>query len=220
LCIDPDFFGKRLGVVTEPRSNDDSDLVDRISDYCEVLTGELPTPAAAEYLARCLSAEPSVRPKHVSFMVPRPGAPTKLDVALPVGQLAGFLDRMAWPEPPAALERAVRELVPWDGDIQLNMIADPGATGILEVEVFAGASARVANERAPFLDRLVRAQLASPAKAKVLLQAWERPITSAVDGRCLARSWYVKVRFSRGGPRDAKVYLGLMPRPARLVPRE
>ena len=136
LCVDPDFFPKRLGMPCS--SPQDARALLGLADECyaQLAARSLP-PGAREAIALWLTGAEHVEAKHLSVMLPRPDAPLKLDVRLPIAQLSQFLGRIAWPAG-AQLIDGLRELLPWDGHVQLNLIAHPLLAAPLELELFAG----------------------------------------------------------------------------------
>jgi hypothetical protein len=211
LCIDEDFFAKRLGLVGSQPPNI-SRLLQLAAD-CYARLADAPLPEAARArLARWLTADESVEAKHLSVMLSRANAPLKLDVRVNVERLAPFLEGGGWPAPVMPIARRLREFVPWECHVQLNLVVYPDSASVLEVELFAGDNELAPEARYAVLDRLVAARLATREKADVLRQAWLHPTSQDEEGWVVARSWYVKLRFAGDEPTEAKAYLGLMPR--------
>jgi len=215
LCIDPNFFIKRMGFPLRAQPTP-SEQVELARDCFARVTGQVLQAAVADRIARCLSAPVAVEAKHLSFMLPRAGVPVKLDVRLRTHALAAFLEYIEWPAPWHRLECAVRALLPWDGTLQLNLpmqnpTQDPSQMP-LEVEVFADSADGSVEQRFWLLAKLVETGLCDRGKAGVLHELWSSPSFSDSEGRLLGTSWYLKLRFSGSTPADAKAYLGFMPR--------
>lgn len=211
LCIDQSFFARRLGRTSGEATEED--LV-RLANSCY-----------QRLFDRCMSGEtlgkltvglrfPGVVARHYSFMLDRAPGVFKLDVRLPVDEVGAFLRGIGWPEPAGEVQRSIRELMTWDGTVQLNLVLDPGLAPPLEVELMTDPSEVPTPDRFRLLDALIEKGLCTPEKAEVLRATWMNPLVRA--GGCrdydIARSWYVKVRFHRGCATEAKVYFGLMPR--------
>jgi hypothetical protein len=210
LCIDPAFFERRLGTGADgPNSADLELLADSFSRF---FSGVALTSATKALLQNCLRAAGGVEPKHLSYMLGRPSAPFKLDVRLPVERVGQYLQEIGWPAPAQRVEQSIRQLMPWSGNVQLNLVLQPELSQPLEVEFMTLASEVSTADRASLLGSLVAAKLCSPEKAAVLLKLHEQAIGYA-DGQPIARGWYVKVRFIDGIASEAKAYVGLMPRP-------
>jgi hypothetical protein len=219
LCVDPDFFARRLGLVP-PHSPLDRDLPRLVDGWVARLVGRRMPARAGERLAACLAADPTVQPKHLSLMLPRPGVPMKLDLTVDAERIGRLLAQVGWPADPAALHQAVAAWAPSAAHVQLNLVLHPELAPPLEVEIFTGAAEGTGGERLRFLERLVAAGLAAPSKAALLHDIWTRP-SVVVDGeRAVARSWYIKLRFEGTTPRDAKAYVGMMPRQVRRASQD
>ncbi|HKP59745.1 MAG TPA: hypothetical protein VJV78_23640 [Polyangiales bacterium] len=217
VCVDSDYFARRIGLDV-PQSAEE---LQELSRACHVaLHGHDFQPEPLAQLQRLLGNVGDIEVKHVSFMLSRTPAVAKVDVRLEVARLADLLDRLEWrPGSSMAVQRAVRELLPEQQHIQLNLPLTPGFGSVLEAEFLAGQSQVSREARLAFLDRLVGAGLCAPAKAEVLAKAALEPLAPQNDGSTVARAWYVKVRFDGGMPSEAKAYLGLMPhRPAARRP--
>ena len=103
-------------------------------------------------------------------------------------------------------------MMPWPGDLQLNLVLHPAPGASLEVELLTGRGDAGRDDRLALLDRLVAAGVCDAAKAAALRDAWLDPVSRGRDGAIVARSWYVKIRFEGDRIAEAKAYLGLMPR--------
>jgi hypothetical protein len=211
LCVEPDFYAKRLGFIRAAPARAGELLALATNCYAELTGTALPAEARAR-LASCVEGDDSIEPLHLSIMLPRPGHPMKVDLAIRAGRVPAFLARIGWPEPCDRLERTLAAFARPDDRLQLNLVVHPEFAPPLEVELFAGDAAATAHDRLPVLDKLVAAGLASVDKVTVLRDAWERAPSLEACGRPVAQSWYLKIRFSNSDPRDAKAYLGLMPR--------
>jgi hypothetical protein len=215
LCVDRDFFARQLRLPAPP-SAPVSDMLALATACYSRLRGE-PLPAACRtLLERCLSGDEAVLARHFSFMVSRTPATFKLDVRLPVEGIAPLLRRIGWPGDVPRVIAGIRELMPWPGHVQLNLVIHPTlgpALGpSLEVELLTGRGEIAPADRLALVQKLVAAGHCDPAKAGALRDAWAQPISRASDGLIVARSWYVKVRFDGDRIAEAKAYLGLMPR--------
>ncbi|HET7504386.1 MAG TPA: hypothetical protein VFK02_25365 [Kofleriaceae bacterium] len=210
LCIDRDFFAHQLGLPGGP-PRPVSELVSLAGTCYSRLRGE-PIPAPCrELLEACLSAD-GVLAKHYSLMVSRTPASFKLDLRIDVERVAPLLERIGWPGPASAVAARIRELMPWRGAVQLNLVLHPAPSTSLEVELLTGRHEAAPGDRLALLHRLVTAGHCDPAKAEALRDAWARPLSRGVDGLIVARNWYLKVRFDGDRIAEAKSYLGLMPR--------
>lgn len=213
LCIDPSFFARRLGAdAAGPTSADLEQLADSFSRF---FSGVALTAATKALFQTCLRAAGGVEPKHLSYMLGRPAAPLKLDVRLPVDRVGEYLHEIGWPAPARSVEQGIRRLMPWSGNVQLNLVLQPHLTQPLEVEFMTLATEVTAAARASLLDSLVAAKLCSPEKARVLSNLHDRSL-GYTNGQPVARGWYVKVRFVDGVASEAKAYVGLMPRPHQV----
>jgi hypothetical protein len=213
LCIDPDFFAKRLGFA--PKEGPRSALHSLATRCFSRLTGSPLTRPPASQLERCLS-DPEVHPKHVSFMLSRPATPMKLDVELSAAHLGPYLKRIGWPAPVDDLLDGVRKFVPQGGSVQVNLRIHPELAEPLELELLAGGVPANPGDRTSLLQQLVERGLCSRAKARALEHASAQPLSQDADGRRISRSWYIKVRFQGADAVDAKAYLGLTPRLSRV----
>jgi hypothetical protein len=209
LCVDPGFFLKRLGAGGAP-SAAVHDLIGLTERCHEMLVGAPLEAQAKAYLGELLATS-DAEAKHVSFMLPRRGTLLKLDIRLETARFGAYLDHIGWPAPIMAIERRVRELVPWDGHLQLNLVVDRDSTSKLEVEVFAGNVEAGPPARTRFLEQLVDANMCSREKAEFLGSISHRSVDHR-SGLALAKSWYAKLRFAGDILVDAKAYVGIMPR--------
>jgi len=209
LCVDADFFARRFGAQLP--APDPAQVLALADDSFQRLLGTALPAALRDRLSACLSAG-QVVPKHFSFMLGRSPATFKLDVQLPVEQVAELLRRVGWAGPPEAIQERIRGLMTWAGPIQLNLVLHPSVVGPLEVEFLTVPDAASMAARLAFLDGLVAQRLVSPAKAQVLRTLSGAP-TLGSPGAASAAGWYVKVRLDGATPVEAKTYLGLMPRP-------
>jgi hypothetical protein len=208
LCVDPDFFARQLALPTS--SPPTPAAIAALAGAChERLRGDQLPAGCRRLLDACLRDGAMAR--HVSLMVSRTPATFKLDVRLPIDGVAPLLQRIGWPGPVHDVVAGIRTLMPWRGNIQLNLVLHPALGPSLEVELLTGRGEAGGVERAGVLDRLVAAGHCDPTKADVLRDAWARPVSES-GGTIVARSWYVKVRFDGGRIAEAKTYLGLMPR--------
>jgi hypothetical protein len=210
LCVDSDFFARRLGFTRGSRMLPEELEVLAGRSYERLLGNTLPQPSS-DRLRRCLS-EPGVEPRHISFMTSRSPPTSKVDLKVPVAAVESLLLRLGWPAKIHGIESCIRELVPSAEEVQLNLVYHPELSPVLEVEFLTDPRQVSLLERRSFLARLVERSLCSREKAEVLLRAWERPLTQVGGGLSVAKGWYVKVRLLDGVPVDAKAYLGLMPR--------
>lgn len=210
LCVDREFFARQLGFPVT--SGVPASEVLAVVNACHArLRGE-PLPAASRaLLARCLAGGDGVVARHVSFMLSRTPATCKLDVRLPVESVAPLLRRIDWPGDIPSIAARIRELMPWQGQVQLNLVLHPALGSILEVEILTGRAEVGDDKRMSLLHRLVEAGLCDPTKAEALRDAWSHPV-SRRHGLIVARSWYLKVRLEGDRMVEAKAYLGLMPR--------
>jgi|GEM_PF-2597286 len=209
LCVDPGFFQRRLGLGI-PGTVPVPELVRLAREYFEELHGEAMPDRCVGLLERCLDGD--VLAKHYSYMLGRSPATFKVDVRLPVRRVASYLQHVGWRADLPRLDARIRELMPWDGEIQLNLVLHPELRGPLEVEFMTQAEGVSSRHRSEFMARLTALGLCDPGKADVLRRSWEQPRGLLDDGRPYARSWYVKVRFEAEEPVEAKVYLGLIAR--------
>lgn len=212
-CVDPDFFARRLGATLAPRSASE---LETMADTCHQAFVERPLSGdVRDRFLRCLSVPGvNVQAKHFSFMLSRRPNTFKLDVQLPVDQIAQYLHGIGWPGPAREIEARIRHYMPWPGNVQLNLVLSPNLTGPLEVEFLSGGQDITPSERFGFLRRLVETSLCSPEKAGVLRDTWERRLLPASDTceNAIAVNWYVKIRFQEDVATEAKAYVGLMPR--------
>jgi hypothetical protein len=210
LCIDPNFFIKRLQLP--PLAALSVDELDGVVQSCHRrLTGLELTARARDLFRIILTADDTVEPRHVSFMLSRAGAPAKLDLQLRADRLSSFLARVGRAEQAQTVDVLLRELVPDAELIQLNMLLDHRDSTCLEVEVFTDVRSRP-EQRLFFLEKLVAARLAMPAKARVLRDATVQPLITEELGQTFAKSWYIKLRCGQEAVVDAKAYLAVMPR--------
>jgi hypothetical protein len=215
-CVDADFFTRRLGLTSEPPPPSE---MAALADTChEAFLGQPMADDVRRRFLGCLSVEGlNVGAKHFSFMLSRQPPTFKLDVQVPVDQVAAFLRAIAWPGPAAEIEARIRFYMPWQGHVQLNLVISPSLTGPLEVELLSGGQEVAASDRVAFVERLVDTSLCSPEKGRILQDLWRRRLLEASD-RCesdIALNWYVKIRFQGDVATEAKAYVGLMPRPQR-----
>jgi hypothetical protein len=211
LCVEPDFYAKRLGFVRAAPARAGEVLALAADCYAQLTGTHLPAESCAR-LASCVEGDDSLEPLHLSIMLPRAGHPMKVDLAIRADRVPAFLARIGWPEPCGRLESSLAAFARGNDRVQLNLVVHPDFAAPLEVELFAGDAASTASDRLPVLDKLVASGLASVEKANVLRDAWVRVSSLEACGRLVAQSWYLKIRFSDSDPRDAKAYLGLMPR--------
>jgi len=174
-------------------------------------------PSLRDRVGECLLTK-QVVPKHFSFMLGRSPATFKLDLQLPVDQVADLLRGVGWAGSPERIQERIRALMTWSGAIQLNLVLHPRVVGPLEVEFLTIPDAASMGARLAFLDGLVAQGLVSPAKAAVLRSLSHAPTLGGPGAACVA-GWYVKVRLDGDAPVEAKTYLGLMPRPRVAGPR-
>jgi hypothetical protein len=213
LCVEPDFFARRLGFPAQPALTR-AQLLGVLSGCHDELCGT-PAPAVACErlgLLQDFAARGGVRIKHLSLMMSRPRQPVKVDMALRLAQLPEVLALLAWPpggsEP--LIER-VRHLLPWDARVQLNILINPEPTYPLELELCAD-DADQSVDRWALLERMLSAELCSEVEANALEQLQFSATVETEHGRTLSMSWYIKLRFWESKRCDAKAYLGLMPR--------
>lgn len=211
LCVDRDFFARQFGLPAAPPASV-SEILALAEATCGRLCGEALPAACRILLERCLAGDEGVIAKHFSFMVSRAPATFKLDIRLPVEGVAPLLRRIGWPGAVPEVVARIRELMPWRGQVQLNLVLHPALGSSLEVELLTGRGEVAASDRMALLHKLVDAGHCDPAKAEALSDAWARPVSRDRDGLIVARSWYLKVRFEGDGIAEAKAYLGLMPR--------
>lgn len=210
LCIDRDFFARQLGLPTPPPPPA-AELVALAAACHEALRGE-PLPAGARDLLAAALAVDGVTARHISLMVSRTPAVFKLDVRLPAERVAPLLRAIGWPGDVRRAVDGIRAMMPWPGELQLNLVLHPAPGRILEVELLTGRRDAAREDRLAVLDRLVAVGACDPAKAAALRDAWLDPVSPGAGGGVVARSWYVKVRFEGDRIAEAKAYLGLMPR--------
>lgn len=210
LCIDRDFFARQLGLPTPPPppANDVVALVAACHDH---LRGE-PLPASCRDLVAATLAVDGVTARHISLMVSRTPATVKLDVRLPADRVAPLLRSIGWPGDVRHAVDGIRAVMPWPGELQLNLVLHPTLGASLEVELLTSRGDAGREDRLTLLDRLVAAGVCEAAKAAALRDAWLDPVSSGRDGTIFAQSWYIKVRFDGDRIAEAKAYLGLMPR--------
>lgn len=209
LCVDADFFARRFGARLPPP--EPAQVLALADSMFQRLVGPSLPAALQARLSACLSNDQVVA-KHFSFMLGRSPATFKLDVQLPVGEVANLLRRIGWAGSPERIQARIASLMTWSGPIQLNLVLHPELVGPLEVEFLTIPDQASTAARMAFLDGLVAQGLASPAKAQVLRAVSSAPVVGA-QGAAIAAGWYVKVRLQGDTPVEAKTYLGLMPRP-------
>lgn len=209
VCADRDFFARRLGAPPQP-STSASDL-EALADHCYLRLHDVAMPEACRgLLRRCLGERVDAR--HFSYMLSRDPPTFKLDVQLRVEAVGGFLEAIGWPGPARRIQASLRELMPWEGHVQLNLVLHPELRPPLEVEFLTLPTEVDSAGRFAFLDRLVDGGLCGRDKADVLRSLWSYPLgLGASEGR-VGRSWYVKARFREDRPYQAKAYVGLIPR--------
>lgn len=210
LCIDRDFFARQLGLPT-PQPPPAAELVALAAACHEQLRGE-PVPAACRDLLAATLAVDGVTARHISLMVSRTPATFKLDVRLAADRVAPLLRAIGWPGDVRRAVDGIRAVMPWPGELQLNLVLHPALGANLEVELLTGRGDAGREDRLAVIDRLVAAGACDAAKAAALRDAWLDPVSPGRDGTIVARSWYVKVRFEGDRIAEAKAYLGLMPR--------
>jgi hypothetical protein len=210
VCADPHFFYRRLG--GDPVDGDPASRVCSLADRSHrTLLGEPLPEDARRRMGRCLGA--GAEAKHLSFMLGRTPATVKLDVRLRAEGVASFLRTIEWPEDADAIQAQITALMPWSGHVQLNLVLHPELAPPLEVEFLTTASESTPEQRGAFVEMLASEGLCGAAKARVLLSAKDLTQRGGGDsGGRVVSGWYVKVRFAGGRPREAKAYLGLMPR--------
>jgi hypothetical protein len=212
VCVDGDFFGRRLGLTQQPGLTP-RQLLD-VLDGCHGALCGAPMPREAlervESLASFAAAS-GARIKHASIMLSRPDAPLKLDLALPLARLGLLCKHLACSQA-ADVTRHLEGLIEPSDEIQVNLIVYPAPALPLEIELFAGEGPGHAGQRQALLNHLVASKICTQAKADVLAELIRNPIREVEQGLTLSVSWYIKLRF--WGPQrcDAKVYIGLMPR--------
>lgn len=110
------------------------------------------------------------------------------------------------------------ELVPLQDHVQLNLPLEPRAARRLEVELFAGRVRDSRRERFELLERLAACGLAARDKVRILRGIHELPLSELANGTLLGANFYIKLCFDEGELREAKAYLGFMPkvRPALM----
>jgi hypothetical protein len=211
LCVDPDFFARRLGLpMPSPASADE---IAALAGRChQRLRGE-PLPAACRRLLDACVRDGTMA-RHISLMVSRTPATFKLDLRMPIDAVAPLLHRIGWPGSVPDAVAGIRAVMPWRGHVQLNLVLHPALGTRLEVELLTDRGEATAGDRSRLLDRLVAAGHCDPAKAAALSDAWARPVSDC-DGAIVARSWYIKVQLDGGRITEAKAYLGLMSRVLR-----
>ena len=211
LCVDPDFFARRLGLPTPPPAS--ADEIAALAARChQRLRGE-PLPAACRRLIESCVRDGAIA-RHISLMVSRTPATFKLDVRLPIDAVAPLLQRIGWPGSVPDAVAGIRAVMPWRGHVQLNLVLHPALGSRLEVELLTDRGEASAGDRSRLLDALVAAGHCDPAKAAALCDASARPVSDG-GGAIVARGWYVKVRLDGGRIAEAKAYLGLMSRVLR-----
>jgi hypothetical protein len=216
LCVDRDFFARRLGLPTPPPPPP-AELA-ALATACHThLRGEQ-LPASCRDLLEATLAIDGVTARHISLMVSRTPATFKLDVRLPVDRVAALLRAIRWPGDARRAMQRIRTMMPWPGHLQLNLVLHPAPGASLEVELLTDRGEARREDRLALLDRLVDAGLCDAAKAAALRDAWLDPVSVGRDGTIVARSWYIKVRFEGDRIAEAKAYLGLMPRMLRRAP--
>ncbi|HEX8111975.1 MAG TPA: hypothetical protein VF516_29790, partial [Kofleriaceae bacterium] len=207
---DRDFFARQLGLPTPPPPPA-TELAALAADCHDPLRGE-PLPAACRDLIEATLAVDGVCARHISLMVSRTPATFKLDVRLPADRVAPLLRAIGWPGDVRRAVDGIRAVMPWPGELQLNLVLHPALRTSLEVELLTGRGDARREDRLALLDGLVAAGACDAAKAAALRDAWLDPVSTGRDGTVVARSWYVKVRFEGDRIAEAKAYLGLMPR--------
>ncbi len=210
LCIDRDFFARQLGLPTPPPPPA-AERVALAAACHDHLRGE-PLPASCRDLIAAALAVDGVTARHISLMVSRTPATFKLDVRLPAGRVAPLLRAIGWPGDVRGAVDGIRAVMPWPGELQLNLVLHPALGARLEVELLTGRGDAGREDRLAVLDRLVAAGACDAGKAAALREAWLDPVSTGPGGTVVARSWYVKVRFEGYRIAEAKAYLGLMPR--------
>ena len=131
LCVDADFFARRFGAHLP--APDPAHVLALADDSFQRLLGTPLPPILRDRVAACLFTK-QVVPKHFSFMLGRSPATFKLDVQLPVDQVADLLRGVGWAGFPERIQERIRGLMTWSGSIQLNLVLHPQVVGPLEVE--------------------------------------------------------------------------------------
>ena len=212
LCSDPDFFGKRLGLVPLNSRAAGDELATLVEGCYAILNGNpLPT-TSKDRVRRWLASSEALELKHFSVMLARADSPLKLNFRVELSRIGEALRALEWHDQAPSLVREIYRFADWSGYAQLNVVVHPQLSGPLEVEVFPASPELAPADRERFLDRLVAAGLSSAEKAGVLRSTWRQPLCGTIDGRSLGAASYIKLRFLRGEALDAKAYLGIMPR--------
>lgn len=211
LCVEQDFLFRRMGMDVPPRASDVKGLASRC--FAELLDAT-PPQALQRRLQTCEDAAAAigVRPKHVSIMFSREPQSFKLDVELPLERVGGFLRALGYDGHAQRAQRAISSLMGWTPKfVQLNLALHPELSPRLEVELLTLPNEASPERRRDLLQRLGAMGLVANDKAMALQDMARHPHVHE-GGHLLARSWYLKVRFSEDGPSEAKAYVGMMRR--------
>jgi hypothetical protein len=217
VCVDPVFFARRLGGVRYPGASPLSPQeLRRMMELCHQQLHEVPlAPETGEWLEACVSALEGVgHANHFSFMLSRSPATVKFDVRLRKAAAVPFLRKIGWQGAVAGLQEGIEGFMPWDGQIQLNLVLGPRKSRPLEAEFLTMPGEAGKTERTVFLKRMVSAGLCSPGKADVLAEIDRRLRVDAVGkdrGFSIHRGWYAKILFQEDCPVEAKAYVGFKP---------
>jgi len=214
LCVDASFFERRLGLSPSTQATT-ADLLRLAERYFERLHDQTMPEDAVARLERCL--DQGVEVKHYSYMLGRQPPTFKVDVRLPVGRVADYLGKVGFPGHPERIQQRIRQFMPWEGHVQLNLVLHPELRGPLEVEFMTLASEVSETHRSGFLAHLVEQQLCDPEKAAVLTRSTRNCRGNLPNGQRYERGWYVKVRFEDDQPVEAKAYVGLLARLSHLL---
>ncbi len=211
LCVDPEFYVRKLGKVLAPVP---ARQVEQIARLCaRELSGEALDSTALERLYDVLAGSEGVEARHLSLMLARSPATLKLDVRITSSALPRFLERRPWLQGPSVdgLVAELSSLLPKTEHLLINvpLVTTPGA---LEVEVLTDRGDASTTQRFALLDRLVALGISSREKADALKLLWSSPLVHDAAGRAIGRSFYLKLKFHVDGRRQAKAYLGLLPR--------
>jgi hypothetical protein len=208
LCVDPHFFD-RSQALRAPAEETATQL-SRLLQQCHLeLKG---TGVSDESRDRSFSlVAAGAEPRHASFMLSRPGAPVKLDVRVPLSRLADYLLLQGWPHV-ATIMATLRELGSWGSHVQLNLPLSPFPARRLEVEVLTAGTRAARAQRFQLLEKLVERGLASVDKVRVLRAIYEEPLMALGTSGLLATNFYLKLGLEEGQLREAKAYVGFMPK--------
>ncbi len=213
LCVDGGFFTRRLGLAVPGTSAVE---LTALAQHCHHAVFGRPLHARTrDRIARLVDTRGvPVIARHLSYMASRLPPTFKLDVQLPLLDLAEYLDHISWPGPNEQIAASVRALAPDARTVQLNLVLEPEPRQPLEVELLTDPRDASHGARRTLLAGLVDARLCSEAKAAALETISARPLHSAGPDEdfSVAASWYAKVRYTGAKPVEAKAYVGVMPR--------